>query len=100
MRVSERGSENRRQRHVRAGLVVTQVAVSTILLMGGGLLLRTFITMRATETGWAGGTGVTARDPLTIGVTAGGLLVVALLAAAAPALRASRIDPASALRRQ
>ena len=55
MRTSERGPENRQQRRVRAGLVVTQVAMSTMLLIGGGLLLRTFLTMRATEPGFAGG---------------------------------------------
>jgi len=38
------------------------------------------------------------RDPLIYGVVAGILLLVALVAAVVPALRAARIDPNSALR--
>jgi putative ABC transport system permease protein len=53
MRSSERGSEHRGQRRARAMLVVTQVALSTALLLGGALLLRTFWTMRAVDPGFA-----------------------------------------------
>jgi predicted permease len=53
MRAGDRGTEHRAQRHTRAALVVTQVALSTALLVGGGLLVRTFLTMRATDTGFA-----------------------------------------------
>jgi len=53
MRSGERGAEHRTQRHVRAALVVTQVALSTALLVGGGLLLRTFLTMKGTAPGFA-----------------------------------------------
>jgi putative ABC transport system permease protein len=53
MRTAERGSEHRAQRRMRATLVVTQVALSTALLLGAGLLLRTFWTMRATNPGFA-----------------------------------------------
>ena len=59
MRAGERGAEHRSQRHVRAALVVTQVAFSTALLVGGGLLVRTFLTMRATDTGFASGNVLT-----------------------------------------
>jgi putative ABC transport system permease protein len=59
MRAGERGAEHRTQRHVRAALVVTQVALSTALLVGGGLLVRTFLTMRATDTGFASGNVLT-----------------------------------------
>lgn len=52
MRSGERGAEHRTQRHIRAGLVITQVALSTALLVGGGLLLRTFLTMRGTAPGF------------------------------------------------
>ena len=55
LRASERGSENRTERRVRATLVVTQVALSTSMLVAGGLLLRTFWAMRATDVGLAGG---------------------------------------------
>lgn len=53
IRASERGSEDRRQRRVRAALVLTQVALSTTLLIGGGLLLRTFWNMQHTDPGFA-----------------------------------------------
>jgi predicted permease len=42
--------------------------------------------------------GVAPRDPLTFGVVAGALLVVALVAAGVPARRAARLDPNMALR--
>ena len=42
--------------------------------------------------------GVDARDPITYGLAAVAFLAAALLATMTPALRASRIDPASALR--
>ena len=37
----------------RAALVVTQVALSTALLVGGGLLVRTFLNMRSVDVGFA-----------------------------------------------
>jgi putative ABC transport system permease protein len=49
IRAGERGAE---QRYTRASLVVTQVALSTALLVGGGLLLRTFLTMKGTAVGF------------------------------------------------
>ncbi len=42
--------------------------------------------------------GVTSLDPLTFAVTCAVMLAVAALASFVPALRASRVDPASALR--
>jgi putative ABC transport system permease protein len=53
MRASERGSDSRRQRRLRGALVLAQVALSTTLLLGGGLLLQTFWAMRATDPGFA-----------------------------------------------
>jgi macrolide transport system ATP-binding/permease protein len=44
--------------------------------------------------------GVTAADPLSFGCTAALLLVVAITASLLPALRAARLDPLSALRRE
>ena len=41
---------------------------------------------------------LTPRDPVTLGVTTGMLALSALLAGYVPARRASRIDPAVALR--
>lgn len=42
--------------------------------------------------------GVTSGDPLTYAAVAGGLLVVASLAALVPALSITRLDPAETLR--
>jgi predicted permease len=53
LRSSERGGEHRGQRRTRGVLVVSQVALSTALLIGGGLLVRTFLAMRATDPGFA-----------------------------------------------
>lgn len=52
MRSGERGAEHRGQRRIRATLVVTQVALSTALLVGGGLLLRTFLVLKGTAPGF------------------------------------------------
>lgn len=44
--------------------------------------------------------GVTTTDPLTLGGVAAGLLLVAVLASLAPALRILRLDPANTLRHE
>jgi len=41
----ERGSASRRQTRMRGGLVVAQVALSIVLLLGAGLLMRTFVKL-------------------------------------------------------
>ena len=53
IRAGERGAEHRGQRRTRAALVVTQVALSTALLIGGGLLMRTFLAIRSTDPGFS-----------------------------------------------
>ena len=46
-----RGSAGRRESLLRDGLVVAEIALSFVLLMGAGLLLRTFLYLERTETG-------------------------------------------------
>lgn len=47
------GSGGRRASTFRSTLVVTQIALSIVLLIGAGLLMRTFVALMATETGIA-----------------------------------------------
>ncbi len=51
IRSGARTTDSRGQR-LQSGLVVTQVAVSVILLIGSGLLLKSFATLRAVEPGF------------------------------------------------
>jgi putative ABC transport system permease protein len=53
MRATDRGSDSLTQRRARTVLVLAQIAMSTVLLIGGGLLLRTFWIMQATPLGFA-----------------------------------------------
>jgi putative ABC transport system permease protein len=62
LRATDRGSDSPRQRHMRGALVLAQIALSTALLAGGGLLLRTFWDMRGTTLGFD------ARNLLTFNV--------------------------------
>jgi ABC-type antimicrobial peptide transport system permease subunit len=43
-------------------------------------------------------TNVSTGDPLTVSLTGAAMLALAILAAAAPALRATRIDPVTILK--
>ncbi|HUF28701.1 MAG TPA: ABC transporter permease [Gemmatimonadaceae bacterium] len=45
------GSSGGEQSRLRAGLVVTEVALSLVLLVGAGLLFRSFLALRALDTG-------------------------------------------------
>jgi predicted permease len=54
-----RGSSDGRERHrMRNGLVVAQVALSLVLLVASGLLVRTFVAMRSVDPGF--------RDPADV----------------------------------
>src|SRR4029453_18848109 len=46
-----RSTGGRRQTRMRAGLVVAQVALSMVLLLGAGLLMRTFVTLVQVDLG-------------------------------------------------
>jgi ABC-type antimicrobial peptide transport system permease subunit len=76
------------------GLVVKEALIVTVAGLAAGLAVALAAT-RLIETMLA---GLTPRDPLTFAGAAAMLLIVAGLAAAAPAWRASRTDPLKALR--
>ncbi|MCA9739709.1 MAG: ABC transporter permease, partial [Gemmatimonadetes bacterium] len=46
------GTESRRLRSVRSGLVITQLAVALALVVGAGLLVRSFASLRQVELGF------------------------------------------------
>jgi putative ABC transport system permease protein len=50
--VAGRGSAGRRQTRMRSGLVVAQVALSIVLLLGAGLLMRTFVKLTNVDLGF------------------------------------------------
>ena len=47
-----RGSSGRRQTRIRGGLVVAQVALSIVLLLGAGVLMRTFVKLVGVDFGF------------------------------------------------
>ena len=62
------------------------VAIGCVLALAAGTLARTLLV------------GVSGRDPVTLALVSTSLLLVALAAAAIPAIRAARVDPIEALR--
>jgi putative ABC transport system permease protein len=60
--VTGRTTAGRRQTRVRSGLVIAQVALSIVLLLGAGLLLRTFVKLVGVDFGFD------ARNVLVTGV--------------------------------
>ncbi len=78
--------------------VVRMIATETIWMVASGLvigLLASYFLTRLVESRLF---GVTATDPAVVAAAAGTLALVGLIAATLPALKASRIDPAIALR--
>ena len=57
------GTAGRGQRRLRSGLVVAQVALSIVLLLGAGLLMRTFMKLAGVDLGFD------TRNLLVAGVT-------------------------------
>lgn len=103
---------------VRGAFVVTQVSMAVLLMAGCGVLLRSFVNLRAVDPGFSAdnvltlqlslslaGMGlmnsllfeVTATDSLTLAVVALGLALVAAIAGTLPARRATRVDAVIAL---
>ncbi|MGD8278508.1 MAG: ABC transporter permease [Gemmatimonadota bacterium] len=57
-----RGATTSRDRHrLRNGLVVSQVALALVLLVGSGLMLRSFLALRSVDPGFEPGNALTAR---------------------------------------
>lgn len=52
MNIAGRGSAGRRQTRIRSSLVVAQVALSIVLLLGAGLLMRTFVKLVGVDLGF------------------------------------------------
>jgi predicted permease len=65
---------------------VAGIAIGCLLALVAGSLIQSLLV------------DVSARDPATLGIVAAVLLVVAVVAALIPAMRAARIDPVAALR--
>jgi ABC-type antimicrobial peptide transport system permease subunit len=82
------------------GSTVANVVRSVLILAGTGAALGVIGAMASQR--WISEflLGVSERDPWTMTAVAGALMAVATLAAAGPARRASRVDPASVLRSQ
>src|SRR5262249_13831250 len=59
------GAENRGSRRLRGLLVVSEIAVALLLLVGAGLLLKTFGAMRHADAGFTAAEVLTLRIPLS-----------------------------------
>jgi putative ABC transport system permease protein len=81
------------QRHVVAMIIrqgLSMALVGTAIGVGGAVVLSRWIQSLLF--------GVTATDPATLGAVVAMLLAVAAVACSVPALRATRVDPTTALR--
>jgi predicted permease len=80
------------------GAVVRMILTEALALLGRGLLLGGVALLFTTRFVVTMLHGVTAYDPLTLGTVGGTLLVVTVLAAMVPAVRAAAVDPIETLR--
>ena len=99
---SQRTSEIGLRMAVGAGRgdVVWMVFRETLVLMGAGLAVGLPGAVAAGRVIASMLSGVSVTDPVTIVTVAGGMLLTGLMAGFVPAMRASRIDPLSALRQE
>ncbi len=84
------------ERHDVIGLVMRQGLVLTATGVALGLAAALLLTRIIEQMLF----GVGSRDPVTIGTVAGFLVVISLTASYLPARRATRLDPAEALRQE
>src|SRR6185503_4319066 len=68
------------------GNAVAGIAIGCLIALAAGTLIQSLLV------------DVSAHDPATLGLVAAVLLVVAVVAALVPAIRAARVDPVAALR--
>jgi len=78
--------------------IIASVMAAGLALVGAGIALGLGGAVAASQVLRGVLAGVSATDPVTLGATAGILVVVAVLACLLPAWRASRVDPMTALR--
>ena len=76
------------------GLVMREV----LILAGAGIAIAVLASFALGSVIESQLLGVSGRDPLVMACATGGLALVALFAGYIPALRATRVDPLSALR--
>jgi ABC-type antimicrobial peptide transport system permease subunit len=81
-----------------ASRVRMDVLVRTAVLVGIGAAAGTVLSLALSRVAAPLLYGLEPTDPVTFGATIGGLFTMALLAGYIPALRASRVDPMTALR--
>jgi putative ABC transport system permease protein len=67
MESGSKASPSRTHHLFRSGLVVSEIALSLVLLVGAGLLLRGFVTLLGTEPGLDGRNVLTAHLPIPVG---------------------------------
>ncbi len=82
------------------GDVLRLVLRSGLKIIATGLGIGLMATLALTQSLQSVLFGVEPIDPLTFAAAAGTLIIVAMTACAIPALRAARVDPASALRQE
>lgn len=82
------------------GNVIWMVLRETLLVVAAGIVIGSGFALVATRLVASMLAGLSANDPVTIGVAISVMLIMGTLAGIIPAMRASRIDPMTALRQE